>query len=151
MRNFVTMKAILPLLRNFRLFSIAMPLVSFLAAAACLAWDEDGDGDSADLFVCSFSAESDDEIRYELDVYIHQITALCDSQIEELAGVISPDDVERLRSEHYSWKTNRDIFCADAGRNSSDPLRDLECLSELTEEYFEQRELQLAEEEERAK
>lgn len=83
--------------------------------------------------------------RYELEMYVHQLTAFCDLQIEEIASAIASADIEALHSEHYAWKLNRDIYCAEAGLNSSDELGELNCLAEWTEEYFERRDVEIAE------
>lgn len=59
--------------------------------------------------------------------------------------MIPPGEVERLRSQHYAWKLHRDIHCADAGRNASDELGELQCLADLTSQYFDRREIELSE------
>jgi len=60
--------------------------------------------------------------RYELEVYNHSLPWLCDIQIEEIASFLPPLEAEALRNEHYAWKLQRDVDCAEADRNASGPL-----------------------------
>ena len=59
--------------------------------------------------------------RERLEIYVYQITLLCDSQIEEIAAAIPTERVEALRRDHYVWKLDRGIYCSEAGRHSSPP------------------------------
>ncbi len=82
--------------------------------------------------------------RPALEAYLHELMVQVEAQIEEIAAAIPPREVERLRSEHYAWELQRDTYCADAGRNSTNELRELECLAELTSQYFDRRELEIS-------
>jgi hypothetical protein len=89
------------------------------------------------------------DLRESLESYVYQLDLQCDSQIDDLASLVPLRDVERLRAEHYAWRVWRDVSCAHAGRDSSDPLAELNCRSDATGAYFDRRELEIAELEER--
>ena len=89
--------------------------------------------------------ESFADQRRALEMYVHHLTALCDSQIEEISTMTPKHEVEKLRSDHYAWKLDRDLRCAATARSESGELRELECLAELSEEYFDRRESEIAE------
>jgi hypothetical protein len=73
------------------------------------------------------------------------MTSLCDSQIDAIAALVSSEQAEKVRYEHDLWKVNRDRSCAEVEGVESILMRELECLQGRTEEYFERRELELAE------
>ncbi len=106
---------------------------------------------SFSIFLCATDIElvaEDDEAnpsdpRYDLELYVYQLTSLLDDQLEEIAVMIPKHEVEKLRNDHYAWKIERDIQCAKIGRTEPGELRELECLSELSEVYFDQRELEI--------
>jgi hypothetical protein len=83
--------------------------------------------------------------REELERYVYQLSVLVETQIEELSEFIPPPELEKIRSDHYSWKINRDVKCAEAGRNTDYQFAELDCLAVATEKYFEAFELRLAE------
>ena len=109
------------------------------------------------LLLCGLSVEQEadttnttsNDRRYELELYIHQLTELCDMQIEELSKLISEDEIKDLRKEHYAWKLDRDIRCAEIGRTDPNEFSELECLAGASEAYFERRELEIVALEER--
>jgi hypothetical protein len=81
----------------------------------------------------------------KLELYVHHITALCDLKIDEISTMIPKKEVETLRSDHYAWKLDRDVRCAATARSEAGELRELECLAELSEEYLDRRESEIAE------
>ncbi|MCH9015883.1 MAG: hypothetical protein IH877_09395 [Gemmatimonadetes bacterium] len=104
------------------------------------------------LFLCATdivveiddSQEDPSDRRYELEQYVYDLTWICDIQINEIAAMIPEREVEKLRNDHYVWKIDRDIQCAKIGRTESGELREFECLAELSEAYFTQRELEIS-------
>jgi hypothetical protein len=109
------------------------------------------------LLLCGPSVEQEadttdttsNDRRYDLELYIHQVTEFCDMQIEEIAALISESETEELRKEHYAWKLERGIKCAEVGRTDPDEFSELECLAQDSESYFEKREREIAELKER--
>ena len=114
------------ILRLIFLASIAM----FLCATDIEHIAEDGEPNHSDR-------------RYGLELYVYQLTSLLDMQIDEIAEMIPEQEVEKLRSDHYTWKIERDIQCAKVGRTEPGELRELECLAELSEVYFERHEIEI--------
>ena len=54
------------------------------------------------------------DVRSQLEAYVYRLTAICDTQIDEIARMIPPQEVEQIRKEHYAWKLDRDLRCAEA-------------------------------------
>jgi len=79
-----------------------------------------------------------------LELYVYHLTWLLDTQIDEIAEIIPEHEVEKLRKDHYTWKIERDIRCAKIGRMESGELRELECLAELSEAYYDRRETEIS-------
>ncbi len=110
-------------------------LLSLIAPALCaLAVDDPGSDDA------KRAAE-----RASYQAYVDALDSQCDMQIEDLAAMIPTDQIKALRSEHYDWRLQRDLRCADTGRKSSDELAELCCLSKVTSDYYDRRELQIRE------
>ena len=84
------------------------------------------------------------DLREELRTYISALDEQSESQIEEIESLISADRVHALRDDHYDWMRDRDIYCWEVGRNSSNDLEELECLAALTEVYYDQREVEIS-------
>ena len=85
-----------------------------------------------------------DSRREALRVYVSQLDEQTDSQIEDMESLISSELVHALREDHYDWRRARDIYCWEAGRNSSNDLEELECLEALTTLYYDQREVEIS-------
>jgi len=88
------------------------------------------------------------EKRAELDRYVSELTAVIESQIEEIASLIPDSDVDRLRETHTGWTLARDSDCLIQGNRDAWELSELECLSIKLEDYFQAREMEIADLEE---
>lgn len=124
-------------------------LFAAYGVAASTAHASEVDAEEGSVIGCILLTEIDVETpRYDVETHVHQLTILSDLQIEQIAATRSADEARRLRSEHYAWKLNRDVRCAEVGRRSSDAFAELDCLSAQSEEYLTRRAAELAESEE---
>jgi hypothetical protein len=94
------------------------------------------------------AATTEAEKRAELDRYVFQLSAVIESQIEEIASLIPDSDVDRLRETHAGWKLARDADCLIQGNRDAWELSELECLSIKLEDYYQAREMEIADLEE---
>jgi hypothetical protein len=97
-----------------------------------------------------FKSDLAGDQRSAFERFVYHLTVICDGQIDDIAALIPEQAVASLRDEHYAWKLERDIMCAEIARTEPGELRELHCLSEATSEYFDWRELQIGELEEAA-
>ena len=81
--------------------------------------------------------------RAALDEYVHEVTTLCDQNVEEIIPQLSVAAAGDLRASHYRWKLDRDVSCAAAGRESPDPLAEPLCLADRLSERYDELELLL--------
>lgn len=76
------------------------------------------------------------DLKYSLEVYVHDLEALVALQIAEISRLLSDEEATALQAEHYEWRLQRDIRCREKGLHDEGVDVELECLSAATEEYF---------------
>jgi hypothetical protein len=80
-----------------------------------------------------------------LEAYVEQFGAVFERQTKDLASIASPEEVERFQREHDAWKIDRDLRCAEGEKSETARIRELECMAELSEDYWDRRQIQIHE------
>src|SRR5262245_13616796 len=94
---------------------------------------------------CSFEEQfTESDQREALRSYLSELDQMSEFQIEDIASLISSEKVHALREDHYQWRRDRDTYCWEVGRNSSDDRAELECLVALSEAYYDQRDVEIS-------
>ena len=93
--------------------------------------------------------KTDEEKRADLALFVHHLDGVIDSQIDEIVALDPTRNVAELRKSHYEWRLERDLRCAEKGLAESDRVAELECRAQAGEKYYQDRELEIAELEEK--
>ncbi|MFO0691823.1 MAG: hypothetical protein U0900_24220 [Myxococcota bacterium] len=89
--------------------------------------------------------QSEVERRSSFERFIYVLDGVIEQQIEEIATLDPAANLGSLRRAHYDWKLSRDLKCAEVGRTEPADLKELECRSNLSEEYYQKLEERIAE------
>ena len=88
------------------------------------------------------------ETQSDFEIFIRQMDAVLETQIEEMVSLSSPDSAEFIRKTFREWREIVELDCEIRGRQETASLAKLRCLGSSLERRYQNQEIRIAELEE---